>query len=77
TVTAEGVETVEQARCLRDLNCELLQGYFIGRPVGVEEVTSLINDSALGATTRADRTIPRIVQSRPAVSLQSDCGKSA
>jgi diguanylate cyclase (GGDEF)-like protein/PAS domain S-box-containing protein len=69
TVTAEGVETVEQARCLRDFNCELLQGYFIGRPVGVEEVTTAVNDSALGAMRRAARTATQSLQTRPAFSL--------
>ena len=31
-VLAEGVETVEQARALRELGCEALQGYLCGRP---------------------------------------------
>lgn len=33
SVTAEGVETVEQARLLRDLGCDKLQGYLYGRPM--------------------------------------------
>ncbi|HUQ04485.1 MAG TPA: EAL domain-containing protein [Kofleriaceae bacterium] len=31
-VVAEGVETVEERDCLQQLGCDLLQGYFIGRP---------------------------------------------
>ena len=31
-VTAEGVETEEQAAALRELGCERLQGYFFGKP---------------------------------------------
>lgn len=31
-ITAEGVETVEQADLLRAMGCDLLQGYLIGRP---------------------------------------------
>jgi EAL domain-containing protein (putative c-di-GMP-specific phosphodiesterase class I) len=31
-VIAEGVETEKQARILRDLNCEYLQGYYFGKP---------------------------------------------
>ncbi|HEY5095271.1 MAG TPA: EAL domain-containing protein [Candidatus Eremiobacteraceae bacterium] len=32
SVTAEGVETEAQARCLEDASCDALQGYFIGTP---------------------------------------------
>lgn len=37
TVVAEGVETLEQERFLRDIGCQTLQGYFIGRPMPVEQ----------------------------------------
>ncbi len=47
TVTAEGVETLEQAHCLRDLACDTLQGYYIGRPVGAEEICAVISRCAL------------------------------
>ncbi len=33
TATAEGVETVEQLRLVRDLNCDLAQGYLIAEPL--------------------------------------------
>ncbi|MBZ9725465.1 EAL domain-containing protein [Mesorhizobium sp. CO1-1-11] len=32
-VVAEGVETMEHARILKDLGCDLLQGYALGRPM--------------------------------------------
>lgn len=36
-VVAEGVETERQALILRELGCDLLQGYFFGKPTSYEE----------------------------------------
>ena len=41
-VTAEGVETFEQAALMTSAGCERLQGWLFGRPVSREEATSLI-----------------------------------
>lgn len=41
-VVAEGVEREEQAARLRDLNCDHLQGYLIGRPAPAEAVSALL-----------------------------------
>ena len=38
TITAEGVETVEQAEQLRLTGCEELQGYLFGRPVAADQL---------------------------------------
>ena len=38
TVIAEGVETAEQLAFLRDNQCDTIQGYFVGRPIPVEDV---------------------------------------
>ena len=39
-VTAEGVETEQQARWLIEKGCDHLQGYFFGRPMGATAVES-------------------------------------
>ncbi len=39
---AEGVETRGQAKCLRDLGCDAIQGYWISRPVPAEEMTAFL-----------------------------------
>ncbi|MFZ3102687.1 MAG: EAL domain-containing protein [Desulfitobacteriaceae bacterium] len=36
-VIAEGVETVEQLSVLKELNCDLIQGYFYGKPLAHED----------------------------------------
>jgi diguanylate cyclase (GGDEF)-like protein/PAS domain S-box-containing protein len=41
-VIAEGVETAEQARILRELGCERAQGFFFGRPRPAADVTPLL-----------------------------------
>jgi EAL domain-containing protein (putative c-di-GMP-specific phosphodiesterase class I) len=37
-VTAEGIETEEQARFLRSINCDELQGFLFARPMSVEDI---------------------------------------
>lgn len=42
-VTAEGVETLDQARTLAALACDLLQGYYFSRPVAAAHVPPLLD----------------------------------
>ena len=37
TTTAEGVETPEQAKLIRELGCDKIQGYYFGRPMSAED----------------------------------------
>ncbi|WP_256861728.1 GGDEF domain-containing protein [Caldicellulosiruptor bescii] len=41
-VVAEGVETEEHYRAVKELGCDYVQGYFISRPLGVEELIKFI-----------------------------------
>ncbi|MDT5025573.1 MAG: diguanylate cyclase [Micromonosporaceae bacterium] len=50
TVTAEGVETADQAEVLRAIGCESGQGYYLGHPTAPGKITEL-----LGHSTRAGR----------------------
>jgi EAL domain-containing protein (putative c-di-GMP-specific phosphodiesterase class I) len=42
-VTAEGVETLEQARALKALACDCLQGYYFSRPVAADDIPALLS----------------------------------
>lgn len=42
-VTAEGVESHWQLERLRELGCDGVQGYYLGRPLPVEETTALLS----------------------------------
>jgi EAL domain-containing protein (putative c-di-GMP-specific phosphodiesterase class I) len=47
-LVAEGVETMEQARLLLDLGCEVAQGYLCGKPTGPEELLPRLAQAAAG-----------------------------
>ena len=44
-VVAEGVETEEQAKMLRLLRCDQMQGYLFSRPVPFEQMTALLTQA--------------------------------
>ncbi len=43
SVTAEGIETREQARLLREWSCQTGQGYLFSRPLPAEELAALFH----------------------------------
>ena len=60
-VIAEGVETEEQLRFLRDHGCFEVQGYLFSRPMAAESLTDMIHNASPGAYTRRyARNIPTI-----------------
>jgi EAL domain-containing protein (putative c-di-GMP-specific phosphodiesterase class I) len=42
-VTAEGIETIEQAEILRDLGCDYGQGYLFSHPLDSATITDVLN----------------------------------
>lgn len=48
-VVAEGVETADQLEYLRQISCDEVQGYLVGRPVSAEGVQALLNSKKLRA----------------------------
>ena len=52
SVVAEGVETRAQLKILRDLECDQIQGYLIGRPMPIVGPTELITNRAKGIVCR-------------------------
>jgi diguanylate cyclase (GGDEF)-like protein len=55
TVIAEGVESEDQARILRLLRCDQMQGYLISKPLPFDEITHLLLRSRRSAHPREQR----------------------
>jgi diguanylate cyclase (GGDEF)-like protein len=41
-ITAEGIETTEQARLMQDFKCDFLQGYLCGKPAPSQDIAAFI-----------------------------------
>jgi EAL domain-containing protein (putative c-di-GMP-specific phosphodiesterase class I) len=52
-VIAEGIETMEQLEYLRERGCDMAQGYFMARPLSVQDMTELL----LGNRDRRGRIV--------------------
>ena len=44
-VVAEGVETDDQVRFFASKGCDVVQGYYLSRPLAAEDVERLIHDA--------------------------------
>jgi diguanylate cyclase (GGDEF)-like protein len=71
TVTAEGIESTKQLTALRDLGCDLAQGYLLDRPAHVTDLAAIIlRNFAKGLSRRNRETAPQVV-SEPAGKVDS------
>lgn len=71
-VTAEGVETKEQAAVLRELNCDLVQGYLYGRPMRAIDVAAIVIKSVNQNAQR--KPVRKRAEKRRAQSLSRKTG---
>lgn len=65
TVTAEGIATGRQLAILRELGCDLAQGYYLGKPSAPEELAATIMQNftrQIGRKTRDGATAPITVE---------------
>ncbi len=58
-VVAEGVETTGQAELLRQLDCDLLQGYLIAKPMTPEQLHEYLAAQSLSASPIANPATPK------------------
>ena len=58
TVTAEGIETQKQYTALRDLGCDLAQGYLLDRPASETDLAGIIMRNFAKGLTRRSRSAP-------------------
>ncbi|TRZ36174.1 EAL domain-containing protein [Niallia circulans] len=49
-VTAEGVETLEQCKQLKDLHCSEMQGYFFSKPITAEEMEGYLKSPPISTS---------------------------
>ena len=74
-IVAEGIETLDQARLLRDAGCHLGQGFLWSRPLEADEITALLrqggqmqpiprSDPGLPADLPLQRGTPAVIEPR-------------
>ena len=71
-IIAEGVETLESMRLLRDIGCHIAQGYYFSRPVAPTEFEELFSQASV--VDSAD--FPMLAMDRIRLGLPTDCALS-
>lgn len=66
SVTAEGVESLEQANILKEMACDQFQGFYFGRPVAEQDVAAII------LSKFADEIAYQKIQQHPEVKDQTN-----
>ena len=65
-VVAEGVETEEQVKALKEIGCDLVQGYFFSPPVPAEKFASFLSEAAGQMAAKEQAKPIRQKQEKPA-----------
>ena len=71
-VTAEGIETPEQAAIIQDIQCDYIQGYLTGKPVPAQDISAFIM-SRFAKQIKA-RVAPQASPQAPSMKLGSGFG---
>jgi diguanylate cyclase (GGDEF)-like protein/PAS domain S-box-containing protein len=53
-VIAEGIETIEQLEQLREMDCDLGQGYLFSQPIAADQVPNFVHTSNLNSISRRE-----------------------
>ena len=64
TVTAEGIETLDQLLLLREQGCDVAQGYFVAQPLAPDQMHDWIKDWRLRWETMVDVEPELLVRAR-------------
>ena len=49
-IIAEGIETIEQIQYLQGVNCDIVQGYYIGRPMEFSQIVMFLKRQRDGSS---------------------------
>jgi len=64
SVVAEGIETLPQVTCLRELGCDIAQGFYFSAPLAPEEFTTLLENQPEWLPPSTRSRVPRAPRPR-------------